>query len=78
MPIYIVQTTATTEIRETWAVEAESLDEAQEKVFGGECAFLSEENIGEERDREHYGTELAGAREAMAREALIAGGYIED
>lgn len=81
MPLYIVTTTATAMIRERWAMQAASFDEARERVEEADrVAFMSESVIEDsECDREYSGAELAGTREADVRDALeAAGNEIED
>ena len=78
MPLFIVETTATTEIRERWAVQADTPEDAQDKVYMGEAALLGEENLGTERDRDWYGTRPAGTDSAAVREALEENGVYDD
>ena len=51
MPIFIVETTATSPIREYWKVEAATVEEAAE-TYGDKGEFLYDEVLGEEEDRQ--------------------------
>lgn len=74
MPIFIVETAATSPIREYWKVEAATVEEAAE-TYGDKGECLYDEVLGEEEDRQvsevhPYGA-LAGffAAEAARKEA---------
>lgn len=83
MPIFIIETTAESPIREFWQVEAETADQARENFEAGEVgAFLWDEVTGDETDRDvsevHPFADLAGTialhyaqREASAMLAAL-------
>ncbi len=65
MPIFIIETTAESPIREFWQVEAESAQQARDKFEAGQVgAFLWDEVMGDETEREvaqvHPRADLAG------------------
>ena len=66
MPIFIIETTAESSIREFWQVEAESAQQARDKFEAGQVgtAFLWDEVQGDETEREvaqvHPRADLAG------------------
>ena len=74
MPIFIVETAATSPIREYWRVEAATAEEAAE-TYGEKGEFLCDEVLGEEEDRQvseiHTEAALASffAAEAARKEA---------
>ena len=65
MPLFIIETTAESPIREFWQVEAESAQQARDKFEAGQVgAFLWDEVMGDETEREvaqvHPRADLAG------------------
>lgn len=66
MPIFIIETTAESSIREFWQVEAETAEQARDKFEAGQVgtAFLWDEVQGDETEREvaqvHPRADLAG------------------
>lgn len=58
---FIVSATCRATIRETWEVEADSAEQAEEMVFNGEAVCIAEEVIGDEEEREVEWCEAAPA-----------------